>query len=212
MAAESLVGAYFERLSELFASLGRELWLLDLTTDFGVPVTVAVSRTHSRVPDDLLMGFGAHLDARIAVSRALTEICQFLPVEGGASRPQRDSTDPVVSRRWIGAAGDDGFGWLEPDLPGRARDFASWAAVGSGDLTECVRWLVAVARRLGLEVLVLDQSRPEAPLPVVKVVVPGLRPWWARFAPGRLYDVPVALGWLEARIEEADLNPSHLFL
>jgi oxazoline/thiazoline synthase len=31
---------------------------------------------------------------------------------------------------------------------------------------------------------------------VVKVVVPGLRSFWARFAPGRLYDVPVRLGRL----------------
>src|SRR5690606_30411941 len=29
-------------------------------------------------------------------------------------------------------------------------------------------------------------------MPAVKVIVPGLRHFWARFAPGRLYDVPVA--------------------
>ena len=45
--------------------------------------------------------------------------------------------------------------------------------------------------------LVLNQTRPEIDLAVVKVVVPGLRRCWNRFAPGRLYDVPVQLGWLQ---------------
>ena len=45
-----------------------------------------------------------------------------------------------------------------------------------------------------MEMLVLDQTRPDIGLPVVKVIVPGMRQFWARFAPGRLFDVPVALG------------------
>ena len=44
--------------------------------------------------------------------------------------------------------------------------------------------------RHGMEMLVLDQTRPDIDLPVTKVIVPGLRHFWARFAPGRLYDVP----------------------
>ena len=63
----------------------------------------------------------------------------------------------------------------------------------------------------GLELLVLDQTRPDIGLPVVKVIVPGLRHFWARFAPGRLYDVPVQLGWRTSPISEADLNPIPLF-
>ena len=63
-----------------------------------------------------------------------------------------------------------------------------------------------------MEVLVLDQTRSEIGLPVVKVVVPGLRHFWARFAPGRLYDVPVRLGWLSRPTCEADLNPIPMFL
>jgi ribosomal protein S12 methylthiotransferase accessory factor len=46
----------------------------------------------------------------------------------------------------------------------------------------------------------------------MKAIVPGLRHFWARFAPGRLYDVPVALGWLDAPTAEADLNPVAMFL
>jgi ribosomal protein S12 methylthiotransferase accessory factor len=44
-------------------------------------------------------------------------------------------------------------------------------------------------------------------VPVVRALVPGLLHCCPRFAPGRLYDVPVALGWLERRRAEDELNP-----
>jgi ribosomal protein S12 methylthiotransferase accessory factor len=47
---------------------------------------------------------------------------------------------------------------------------------------------------------------------VVKVVVPGLRHFWARFAPGRLYEAPVKLGWLRQPLDETQLNPIPMFL
>jgi ribosomal protein S12 methylthiotransferase accessory factor len=64
----------------------------------------------------------------------------------------------------------------------------------------------------GMEMLVMDQTRPDIGLPVAKVVVPGLRHFWARYAPGRLYDVPVALGWRPAPLDEAALNPVPIFV
>jgi len=71
---------------------------------------------------------------------------------------------------------------------------------------------VARAASVGLETLVLDLTRPDVDLNVVKVTVPGLRHFWPRFAPGRLYDVPVRLGWRERALDEAQLNPFPLFL
>jgi len=44
------------------------------------------------------------------------------------------------------------------------------------------------------------------------VIVPGLRHFWPRFAPGRLYDTPVKLGWLSKPLPEDDLNPITMFL
>ena len=51
------------------------------------------------------------------------------------------------------------------------------------------------AATAGLEVIVLDQTRPDIELNVVKVMVPGMRHFWRRLGAGRLYDVPVRLGW-----------------
>jgi ribosomal protein S12 methylthiotransferase accessory factor len=70
---------------------------------------------------------------------------------------------------------------------------------------------VEIAANHGLETLVLDQTRPDIGLSVVKVIVPGLRHFWCRFAPGRLYDVPVQMGWLSTPLKEEQLNPIPMF-
>ena len=53
----------------------------------------------------------------------------------------------------------------------------------------------------------LDQTRPDIETPVVRVIVPGLRHFYSRFAPGRLYDVPVKLGYLDQPLSENELTP-----
>ena len=59
--------------------------------------------------------------------------------------------------------------------------------------------------------LVLDQTRADVGMPVVTVVVPGLRHFWARYAPGRLYDVPVRMGWLKKTVARRRVDPIPIF-
>ena len=66
-----------------------------------------------------------------------------------------------------------------------------------------------VARRNGFDFLVLDRTRPDIGVPVVRVIVPGMRHFYRRFAPGRLYDVPVKLGLRDRPLAESELNPFH---
>ena len=87
-----------------------------------------------------------------------------------------------------------------------------YADVVVGGAAAQARELCAKLQVYGLEVLILNQTRPDIGVPVVKVVVPGLRHFWTRFAPGRLYDVPVAMGWRANRLAERDLNPIAMFL
>jgi ribosomal protein S12 methylthiotransferase accessory factor len=63
-----------------------------------------------------------------------------------------------------------------------------------------------------MELLVLDQTRPDTGIPVVRAVVPGLRHFWPRYGPGRLHDVPVALGRLAEPTPYERLNPVPLFV
>ena len=68
---------------------------------------------------------------------------------------------------------------------------------------------VRAAKRQGLDFLVLDQTRPDIEVPVVRVIVPGLRHFCRRFAPGRLDDVPVKLRLRDRPLSEDELNRLH---
>jgi len=81
-----------------------------------------------------------------------------------------------------------------------------------GDLRDDVLTCAEITRRCGLDMLVLDQTRPDIGLSVAKVVIPGLRHFWLRLAPGRLYDVPVKLGWRDHPCREDELNPIPIFV
>jgi ribosomal protein S12 methylthiotransferase accessory factor len=82
----------------------------------------------------------------------------------------------------------------------------------SDDLRDDVMTCVKIAEKQGMETLVLDQTRPDIGLNVVKVFVPGMRHFWQRLGAGRLYDVPVKLGWLPEPLQEHQLNPIPIFL
>jgi oxazoline/thiazoline synthase len=50
-------------------------------------------------------------------------------------------------------------------------------------------------------------GKPDVEVNVVRVIVPGLRHFYRRFGPGRLYDVPVKLGLLDRPLPESELTP-----
>lgn len=179
---------YMTAMTREYAAHGRRLWLLDLTNDIGIPVCAAVSMGDT--PESIHLGFGAHLDPALAVTRAISEANQMLAYKRG--------------RRVFGELDDWSF--LEPE---GARELTTVVTPSNDvrtDVTACVDILV----QRGLEVIVLDQTRADVGLPVVKVIVPGLRHFRPRFAPGRLYDVPSQLGWVQRPAREEELNPSHI--
>lgn len=196
-----------------YRGLNREVWVLDLTSDLGIPVMAALSRRTDKPAEDIVFGFGAHFDPAVALRRALTEMGQLLPGVAGA-RPDGTGytvTDGEPYAWWTGATVAN-QPYLAAD-PGRAaRTPADWAYTPRADLREDVEAITGLVAAHGMELLVLDQTRPDIGLPVVKVIVPGLRPFWSRFAPGRLFDVPVALGRLAEPTRYEDLNPIPLFV
>jgi ribosomal protein S12 methylthiotransferase accessory factor len=98
----------------------------------------------------------------------------------------------------------------DPDVAPRVA--SDWTYVSTPDLLDDVETVRRRVESLGLEVFVLDQTRPDIGLPVVKVIVPGMRSFWARYGPGRLFDVPVLLGRLPAPTPYEELNPTPLFI
>lgn len=203
---------WLAELREAYGRLNREVWALDLTSDLGIPVFVALSRRTDKPAQDIAFGFGAHFDARLALRRAVTEMGQLLSPAAGA---RADGTgygvdDPEILAWWTRATVKN-QPYLLPDPAESPRSPAHFSGVSRTDLLEDVEAANALVARHGMELLVLDQTLPDVDLPVVKVVVPGLRHYWARFAPGRLYDVPVRLGLREQPVSYEQLNPVPIF-
>ncbi|GLF95626.1 TOMM precursor leader peptide-binding protein [Streptomyces yaizuensis] len=205
--------AWATELTGVYRELNREVWALDLTSDLGIPVFAALSRRTDKPAEDIMFGFGAHLDPVIALRRALTEMNQFLPavVDARADGSGYGSVAPEPLGWWWGATVRN-QPYLLPDPAAAPRGPGDFAHRPGTDLREDVDAAVDLLRAHGMELLVLDQTRPDIGVPVVKVVVPGLRHFWARFAPGRLYDVPVRMGRLAAPTPYDDLNPVPLFV
>jgi ribosomal protein S12 methylthiotransferase accessory factor len=206
---ESFDEPYFRRLTEYYRRQGRELWVLDLTNDLGLPTFAAISRNAARTPEHISIGFGTHLEARIGILRALTEMNQFLPLFELAALGGPPGESEVS--QWLDTATLAEHAYLAPAEAAAPRTASHFSQVWSEDLREDVEWCVDMARRHGLETLVLDQTRPDVGLSVVRVIVPGLRHMWPRLGPGRLYDIPVRLGWLAQPTPEEQLNPVGVF-
>ncbi|MBN1201269.1 MAG: TOMM precursor leader peptide-binding protein [Anaerolineae bacterium] len=205
---------YVEELKAYYQQLGRELWALDLTNDLGVPTFAVVSRQLDRAVEDIIIGFSAHLDPRIALLRAATEANQYLPafveaLPDGRTRYWWDRQDAID---WWQTATLDNQPYLVPAADQPPKTLSDYPALAGDDLRDDVLTCVDITRQCGLEMLVLDQTRPDIGLNVAKVIVPGLRHFWRRLAPGRLYDVPVELGWLQQPRGEDELNPVSVFV
>jgi ribosomal protein S12 methylthiotransferase accessory factor len=210
---DSFRDGYVHELRAFLRERHLELWVLDLTSDLNIPVFAALARKTDSPAEQILFGFGAHLDARIALLRAITELNQMLGqvLDAPADAPPGAHLTDQTTIDWLRTATVENQPYLAPRQE-PFRTASSYPPCHSADLKDDVLACQARVEGQGMEMLVLDQTRPEIGLPVVKVIVPQLRHFWARFAPGRLYDVPVRLGWLEQATPEEQLNPIPMFL
>jgi len=194
--------SYIRDLEHQLAETGRRLWVLDITSDLGIPSFVTIAHWMKDGQEFIDFGSGAHFDARIALLRAMTELNQFLSIGLMGARAQSPSSQ---------ASSESPFRlqehpYLTPSGASATRPDPS-AKFGRLEAREQVSACVHIAGRAGLDFLVLDQTRPDIQVPVVRVIVPGLRHFYRRFAPGRLYDVPVKLGWPDCAFSQQELNP-----
>jgi bacteriocin biosynthesis cyclodehydratase domain-containing protein len=199
------------RLLDDYAAIGREVWMLDLTTDLGIPSVVAISRLRAANTERILLGLGCHLDPGIAVQRALAEMNQMLGIAKMDLEADAGAISDIETADWFRSATVANRPWLLPDPSQPARRVEEMPSLCRGDLLADTETCLTLIASQGLEMLVLDQTRPLVGLPAVKVVVPGLRHFWARYGEGRLYDVPVKLGWLDQPLNEEQLNPTPIF-
>jgi oxazoline/thiazoline synthase len=182
--------------------------VLDITSDFKIPSFAAISCSTQQVEKNIVLGFGTHFDPKIAITRAVTELNQtrlsYATYKGHFNHPEEEY--------WFNKATLENQPYLLPDLSMKAKKYTDYSFKPNNNLKEDVIRCIEIASNLGMETFVLDQTKLDIGLNVVKVIIPGLRHFWPRFAPGRLYEVPLEMGWLEKPLEEKELNPIPMFL
>ncbi len=191
-------------LRSQFAARGHGLWALDVTSDLGIPAVVAVSHWTEGAKERIAFGAGAYFDLHIATLRAITELNRSLVIDRTKRSP--DQGDEARAEALPLPLRKNPYVVPHGKAPLRHSQFSKFASLDRRDqVLACVK----LAKRFGLDFLVLDQTRPDIQAPVARVIVPGLRHFHARFASGRLYDVPVKLGLRRRPLREAELNPLH---
>jgi ribosomal protein S12 methylthiotransferase accessory factor len=212
---ESFDEPYFQALIEYYHSLQRDLWVLDITSDLKIPTFAAISCKRNNKTEDIILGFGSHFDNKLAVQRALTEVNQVLPAvlaaNADGSTQYAASADPPVLDWWKTATIEN-QPYLKPNQTVPQKVFSNYLQVNSNDLLDDIKLCQQIVEQNDMEMLVLDQTRPDIGLKVVKVIVPGMRHFWKRLGEGRLYEVPLQMGWLKELPQEDQLNPIPMWM
>ena len=154
--------------------------IFDCTLDTDVPTYMAYLCDRALPKARIAGGFGAHLDPEIAMVRALTEAVQGRTVYIAGSRDDAFRHNYLLPRDNQSAAA--AFLRQEPSVDARCRRSEATATF-EGD----TNLALAKLRAAGIErAVVVDLSRPDFPIRVVKVIVPGLEGYmFDSYRPGR---------------------------
>lgn len=161
------------KLLAAFRREGVEVFVKELTTDVGVPVYAAYGND-TRRRNSLLInaGFGCHANRDVALTRALVELAQTRAVVLAGKREDLADMRPGDGSDYEEVLADLRT-WFSHGEP-RA-GFTDLPSYQFSDLWEELTWLVERARVVCKRgPLVVDLSRPETGMPVVRVIMPGL--------------------------------------
>jgi len=159
-------------LLDKFAAAGVDVYLRDITSDIGVPTCAAAADdVRLRDPTLLTTGMGTHTSAVVAVLRALTEVAQsrLTQIHGA-----REDTTIADFRRQIGYDRTKRLNkhWFDAS---EKKCFAEIESFESDDFLLDIKYMLKKLEEAGLDrVVVVDLTREEIGLPVVRVIVPGL--------------------------------------
>lgn len=157
-------------LKERFNSQGIGTYFWYIPTDVGFPTVALALDSPEKDPNLLVYGAGTHSDPRIAAIRAITEAAQsrlMQIVKGSGSTPVDYETVKRMNRHWFETKDRDRDKDKDAvklnELPDLATDTID------GDIKIALERLRAIEKR----VLVVDLTRKEIGIPVVRAIIPG---------------------------------------
>ncbi|BFT70770.1 TOMM precursor leader peptide-binding protein [Paenibacillus sp. P36] len=222
-------------LERLRAVAGYDVHLFNMTMENGIPSIWALAKSINPGKMNLICAAGAHLDPVRAAKSAIHELAGRLlflqeKFEANLEHVKQMLDDPYLVLQMEDHALLYGLPQAEDRLrflldgqhPLRTFGEAFKRKVSHADLTDDLKDMIEVFRRLNLDVIVVDQSSPETlrnGLHCVKVLIPGMLPMTFGHHLQRLtglkrvLQVPVELGYAKKPLKIGQLNPHpHPFL
>ena len=198
----SINNEYISNVAALYLQRGRSLKILNITSDLAIPCFVAVS-VNLKTRNEIIYGFGCHLDAHIAIERAVTELNQILPL----TSTKRSETSDQTLYHWMDQQIIDDHPYLDAQGVQEIDFNQTFTDKPVPMLSACIQYLVERLSENDISLIAFNLTQKDTRLPVVKMIAPGLRHFWRRTAPGRLYTVPVKMGLRSTPLDEKQLNP-----
>ncbi|MCX4791880.1 YcaO-like family protein [Streptomyces sp. NBC_01221] len=160
-------------LIDRFMDVGLDVALWDITSDIGIPAfgCTLVPRDTERFwrPVGIHDGYGCHPRAEIALSRALTEAAQTRMAYISGSR------DDLLHEELASSCAPELVSQAAAELASVAETEAFPDAPDSRSLEQELDHVLSAVRKSGAEQAVMvNLTRPDFQVPVVKVLVPGL--------------------------------------
>ena len=174
-------------LVDRFASAGINLLVKNITQkDIGIPTFVASSIEW--VTSDygyFAIGYGTHVDSRIALIRAITEVSQTraLNIQGARDdlkKIQYTQDDEIYKRKWQ---------FMPTTTLTRKKDekvvmFSEIRTYVNDDILDDVKFILSRLKKAGLRrAIIVELTHSNVGIPVVRAIVPGLE----TLEVGRLY-------------------------
>ncbi|MBE0516763.1 MAG: YcaO-related McrA-glycine thioamidation protein [Methanophagales archaeon] len=167
-------GGENRNLMDNFLNADVSVLIRDITSDLGVPTFAAVSDDLMlRDPALLTIGMGTHTDAGVAIKRAITEVAQSRLTQIHGAREDTVTADVrrMMGYEWMRKMNKHWFETSEIEELDRVSSFS----FDSNDFLADIQYMVERLKGVGLErVIVVDLTRDEIGVPVVRVIVPGL--------------------------------------
>lgn len=178
---ESVADPECRELLDRFHGRGHLVALLDVTNDLGVPTVLAF--VQAAPADWIYCGAGAHLNQAVATSRALTEAAQLRLIVRLGIRDDVDDRFDAGPRSasfavpaWVPSTR------LDPVQADEPRSLASDIATVSERLRRC----------RDLDPTIVDLTRHDIEIPVVKVLAPQAREKLTFFGPHHALPIPTS--------------------
>jgi bacteriocin biosynthesis cyclodehydratase domain-containing protein len=208
---ESLKDLSIINLIDVHRREGSIFHLIDITSDFNIPTFVAVSA--DKHGNQIHFGTSCHFNPAIAMTRAVRELNQIMTHRALGQTFSSTNVHPCQKEfaKWITKENFKDHPYLNPQSK---IDFVleKYTPINSVDFLDCIYEFTKLLNNKKLSAYWLNLTQINIPFFTVKIIIPGLRHFWNRLGPGRLYDVPVELGLFSSPMAEDQMNKIPYFL